>query len=221
LDLNDAYAVKTPQDSRKLYADWAATYDETFVKANAYVYPRTIAEHFDRHTPTDQIKTVVDIGCGTGVVGKYLSNLRHQILIDGFDISPEMLTQASALKRLDGSPVYRDLIEVDLTQEMTQILTQDRTVDVFDSMISAGTFTHGHLGPKTLVSLINLVRIGGWLVIGINAMHFSSQGFAEALGSAVESKTISAPTYTDVQIYGPTSPHFGDLARIATFQRTA
>jgi len=151
------------------------------------------------------------------VVGKYLSNLRHQILIDGFDISPEMLTQASALKRLDGSPVYRDLIEVDLTQDMTQ----DRTVHLFDSMISAGTFTHGHLGPKTLVSLIDLVRIGGWLVIGINAMHFSSQGFAEALGSAVESKTISAPTYTDVQIYGPTSPHFGDLARIATFQRTA
>jgi len=213
MDLNDAYAVKTPQDSRKLYADWAATYDETFVKANAYIYPRTIAEHFDRHIPTTQIDTVVDIGCGTGVVGRHLSTLRPQMVIDGFDISPEMLTQASGLKRPDGSLVYRDLIEVDLTQALP-----DR---VYDSMISAGTFTHGHLGPKTLVSLIDRVRIGGWLVIGINAVHFSSQGFAATLASATTSKTISEPTFTDVQIYGPTSPHFGDLARIATFQRTA
>ena len=101
LDLNDAYAVKTPQDSRKLYAAWAETYDETFIKANDYVYPRTIATYFHERLATEQIVSIADIGCGTGAVGSYLASLNHNLKIDGFDISPEMLSRAAQLKRID------------------------------------------------------------------------------------------------------------------------
>ena len=211
LDLNDAYAVKTPQDSRKLYAAWAETYDETFIKANDYVYPRTIAQKFDELISKSEIQTVVDIGCGTGAVGSYLANLRPNLKITGFDISPEMLAKASKLKRIDSSPVYNDLIEVDLTAELPK--------ESFDAMVSAGTFTHGHLGCETLVSLFDLVHPGGWFVVGINSEHFSSQGFATALENATDSETISKPELIEAQIYGPNSPHVGDLAKIAMFKR--
>ena len=99
IDLADAYAVKTPQDSRRLYAQWAQTYNETFINANKYVYPRAVAELFAKHVSEIAITAVVDIGCGTGAVGSYLANLRPNITIDGYDISPEMLAQA-ALTRL-------------------------------------------------------------------------------------------------------------------------
>ena len=211
LDLNDAYAVKTPQDSRKLYAAWAETYDETFIKANDYIYPRTIATFFHERLATEQIVSIADIGCGTGAVGSYLASLNHNLKIDGFDISPEMLSRAAQLKRIDQSPVYRDLVEVDLTAGIPQ--------RSYDAIISAGTFTHGHLGCDTLVSLFDLVNPGGWFVVGINAEHFSSQCFATALRTATDSKIISQPELIETQIYGPNSPHAGDLAKIAMFKR--
>ncbi|MFM8504790.1 MAG: class I SAM-dependent DNA methyltransferase, partial [Acidimicrobiaceae bacterium] len=134
MDLEKAYSVKTPEDSRKLYAEWASTYNETFIKANDYVYPRTIAQRFDELIPKSDIQAVVDIGCGTGAVGSFLASLRPTLKITGFDISREMLAEAAKLKRIDGSPVYNDLVEVDLTAELPK--------KSFDAMISAGTFTH-------------------------------------------------------------------------------
>ena len=167
----------------------------------------------DSHYPADptEFNTVVDIGCGTGAVGSYLANLRPACAMDGFDISPEMLACAAQLRRIDESAVYRELVAVDLTESLP-----NRS---YDAMISAGTFTHGHLGAKTLISLIRLVRVGGWFVIGINAKYFASQGFANALDLSQNAGTISKPDIEQVQIYGPAGPHFGDLANITTFQR--
>ena len=211
MDLEKAYSVRTPEDSRKLYAEWATTYNETFIKANDYVYPRTIAQKFDELINKTEIKTVVDIGCGTGAVGSYLANLRPNLNIDGFDISPEMLTEAAKVRRINNSPVYNDLIEVDLTGELPQ-----RT---YDAMISAGTFTHGHLGPQTLISIIQLVRVNGWFVVGINSQHFELRGFADTLREAHNLGIISKAQLFEAQVYGPTSPHFGDTTQIAVFSR--
>lgn len=211
MDLDDAYAVKTPEDSRKLYAAWAATYNETFIMANDYVYPRTLAQKFDELISKTDIKTVVDIGCGTGAVGSYLANLRPNLNIDGFDISPEMLTEAATLRRIDNSPVYNNLIEIDLTAELP--------MRSYDAMTSSGTFTHGHLGPQTLISLVQLVRINGWFVVGINAQHFELRGFAATLLSAHESGAISEVRLYEEQVYGPTSSHYGDTTQIAVFSR--
>ena len=211
MDLDKAYSVKTPEDSRRLYAEWASTYNETFIKANDYVYPRTIAQKFDELISKSEIQSVVDIGCGTGAVGSYLANLRPNLKITGVDISPEMLAEASKLKRIDNSPVYNDLIEVDLTAELPK--------KSFDAMISAGTFTHGHLGPQTLTSLIKLVRVNGWFAIGINAQHFELRGFDAVLRETQDLGVISAARFFEEQVYGPSSPHYGDATQIAIFSR--
>jgi len=211
VDLEKAYSVKTPEDSRKLYAEWASTYNETFIKANDYVYPRTIAQRFDELIPKSDIQAVVDIGCGTGAVGSFLASLRPTLKITGFDISREMLAEAAKLKRIDGSPVYNDLIEVDLTAELPK--------KSFDAMISAGTFTHGHLGPETLTSLIQLVRVNGWFAIGINAQHFELRGFDAVLRTANNLGSISTARFFEEQVYGPSSPHYGDTTQIAIFSR--
>ncbi len=93
LGLDDAYSVKTPEDNKRVYAKWAATYDSSFVDAKQYRYPKAISEVFDQ-VVTDSVSRVLDIGTGTGLTGMYLSRLRPDVVLDGMDISPEMVGQA-------------------------------------------------------------------------------------------------------------------------------
>lgn len=213
IGLADAYAVVTPEDNKRLYAKWADSYDTTFVEANRYRYPRAVAEHFAKVVPESVGNSVVDVGCGTGFVGAHLALLRPDCRIHGIDISTEMLTQAGEKLRDDLTPVYVNLIEADLTQPL------NIPMDSYDAMLSAGTFTHGHLGPEVIQVLLPLVQVGGWFVIGINAEHFASRGFADMLADTVQSGQITQPALHKIQVYEEGSPHFGDQAVIATFTR--
>ena len=90
---------RDPDENRRLYAEWASSYEETFVAAKAYRYHLHVADTLVAHVrpagPT------LDVGCGTGVVGVALRE-RGVSEIDGVDISPEMLEQA-AMKGSIGS----------------------------------------------------------------------------------------------------------------------
>ena len=89
------------------------TYESSFVDAKQYRYPKAIAEAFN-----EVVGPVIglDIGTGTGLTGMYLTRLRPKVVIDGMDISPEMLAQAKLKLREGGSVVYRALYERDLTK---------------------------------------------------------------------------------------------------------
>ncbi len=213
ISLDDAYSVVTPEDNRRLYSKWADTYETSFVEANRYRYPRAVADHFASVVPANVGAQFVDVGCGTGIVGARLAQLRPNCLIDGVDISPEMLAQAKKKHRHDSSPVYHNLFEVDLTKPIVEIKHK------YDALLSAGTFTHGHLGPEVIALLLPLVREDGWFVIGINAEHFQSRGFAEILAKATRDGLITSPDLPKIQVYERGSPHFGDQAVVATFQR--
>lgn len=214
LGLDEAYSVKTPEDNRRLYAKWAATYETSFVDAKQYRYPKAISEVFNEHLPTekDEIARVVDIGCGTGLTGMYLSRLRSDLIIDGLDISPEMLAEAKRKTRTDGSAVYSHLNECDLTQSVTN------PYEPYDALICSGTFTHGHLGPDALKNVLPLVRPAGWIVIGVNNEHFEGKNFQSELDSLADAKKITQPEILRIDVYEKGSPHFGDQARVILAQ---
>ena len=211
--LDDAYAVKTPEDNRRLYAKWASTYEAEFVNKEKYRYPRAVAELFNEVVPIDDVVNVVDVGTGTGLTGMYLTALRPMLTVDGIDISPEMLEQARGKKRQDGQLVYRLLLERDLTQEVLD------TNAPYDGLISSGTFTHGHLGPEAIGNLIPLTRQGGWVVIGVNNEHFLATGFEEKLKKLVNDGTIFNPRIERIDVYEEGSVRRGDMARVLIFQR--
>jgi len=211
INLDDAYALETPADNKILYRNWASTYDADFAQRNKYVYPKTIAVICAELADKDSPLTILDIGCGTGIVGTCLSELLPTCIIDGVDISPEMLNVASTKLRVSTQPVYDKLFEADLTQPISFAKAK------YDIAISAGTFTHGHLGPNALINVLSTVRPGAQMVVGINKAHFNANGFSTALQAAVDRRIISAPTFTEVQIYDEGSPHYGDLALVATF----
>jgi predicted TPR repeat methyltransferase len=214
LGLDEAYSVKTPEDNRRLYAKWAATYESSFVDAKQYRYPKAISEVFNERVPTDadEVARVVDIGCGTGLTGMYLSHLRPHLFIDGLDISPEMLAEARRKQRTDESLVYTNLNECDLTQSIPN------RFEPYDALICSGTFTHGHLGPDALKNVLSLVRPAGWIVIGVNNEHFVGKGFETELGLLADAKRITQPEIMRIDVYEKGSPHFGDQARVILAQ---
>jgi predicted TPR repeat methyltransferase len=214
LGLDEAYSVKSPEDNRRLYAKWAATYESSFVDAKQYRYPKAISEVFNEHVPVDadEVLRVIDIGCGTGLTGMYLSRLRSHLIIDGLDISPEMLAEASRKKRTDGSAVYTNLNECDLTQAVVN------KFEPFDALICSGTFTHGHLGPDALKNVLSLVRSAGWIVIGVNNEHFEGKNFQAELDALSDAHRITTPEILRIDVYEKGSPHFGDQARVILAQ---
>lgn len=213
ITLSDAYNLMTPDDSRELYAQWAPTYDKTFIEEHQYVYPAKIAEVLAKHMPADRTFSVIDIGCGTGAVGEEVAKIRPNCVIEGVDISPEMLAVAGSKLREDGTKVYEDLHEADLTD------TIYFAANYFDFFVSAGAFTIGHLGAYELIDAITVCRSGATIVAGVNQQHWEDNDFASAITEAVNAKTITKPQYVQVDIYAEGSKHFGDKARVVIFKK--
>jgi len=213
IGLDAAYSVKSPEDNRRLYAKWAATYETSFVDAKQYRYPKAIAEVFN--DVVAPVTRVLDIGTGTGLTGMYISRLRPELVIDGMDISPEMLAQAQLKLRGDGAAVYRQLYERDLTKEVPN------ENPPYEALFSSGTFTHGHLGPECIANLLPLLAPNGWLVVGVNNEHYENRGFEEVLPSLVADGAIEVPEVVRIDVYEPGSEHYGDQARVIITRRCA
>jgi len=207
--LEDAYALRSPEDSRQLYARWAATYESGFVRDNLYVIPDRVAEVFAE--VADPHGVALDVGCGTGLAAQALVGDGRDWIIDGVDISPQMLAVAARKRRPDGSATYRRLFEADLTAPVTEGAGE------FAGVFSSGTFTHGHLGPREMHALLRFGRPGCTFAIGINAEHFETHAFAAQIEADLEARTIVDYTPRTVDMYLPGSPHFGETAVVAVF----
>ncbi len=206
--LSTAYSVDGPDANRALYAQWAATYDADFVAASGYVYHEHVVDLLLRTRPSLGLDdAVLDVGCGTGVVGEAL-RARTPAAIDGIDISPEMLERAGA-KRLDGDAVYRDLIVADLTGPI------DVASDRYTALISTGTFTHGHVGPDALGELVRVCAPGASCAIGINASHFVEHGFDTALKRLEDDGVLTTVDLASVPIYTAAPGDHDSVANVA------
>jgi SAM-dependent methyltransferase len=199
-DLQTAYNLHSPDDNARLYADWAETYDAGFAAHMTYRLPQLVADAFIGAGP------VLDVGAGTGLLGQALHE-KGIGPIDGIDISPQMLAVAC------GKGVYRDLMIADLTQPLTLSL------EGYKSVVSSGTFTHGHVGPSPLAALIDAAAPDTQFVITINAQVFKTAGFDTLL--AHRAAKISQLTLHPERIYGdaPDPDHRDDTALIVRFSK--
>ncbi|PLS23470.1 class I SAM-dependent DNA methyltransferase [Neptunicoccus cionae] len=203
--LEGAYQIETPQDSVGYYQEFADHYDTEFAQKLGYVYPRIIADHYRRAaTPFD--RPVADIGCGTGLVAEALNLPRAEI--EGFDISPEML------ERAQGKALYGGLHQVDLTKPLIPPTAP------FGAVVSAGTFTHGHLGPAPLENLLALAQKDALFCIGVNAQHYKARDFGAFLEKLRRSGRITRPKLESVPIYSdPDSAHGADTAQVLIYRK--
>ena len=214
-DLVDAYAVETPDDNRDLYARWAETYESGFITDNGYRYHLGVAGALlDEVAPGDG--PVLDVGCGTGLVGEALrADPRCPLPLDGLDLSPEMLEQARTKRTGDGIQdddlIYGNLYVGDLTAVLP---IGD---DAYGAVTSCGTFTHGHVGPDAFDELYRIARSGALFAIGINPDHFTTHGFEARFAADVATGTITEPTIRRVVTYGA-GPNVDQASPVAVFR---
>ena len=202
-NLDAACGIKTPADNLRLYAGWAKSYDANFAQAMDYVLPDAMAKAF---IAAGGMAPVLDLGAGTGLLGTALR--RHGLLeIDGTDISQEMLTVAAAKQ------VYQRVFSGDLTARLP---VADAS---YNGVISAGTFTTGHVGPAALDEVLRIALPGAVIGITINVQHWQSAGFAKKFKALTPQ--ITNFSLQDVAIYGAdnASEHKDDIGKIALFQK--
>ena len=209
IGLKEAYSVKSPDDNRALYAKWADTYESEFTVPRRYVYDRNAAELLCQGLSGGG--PVLDAGCGTGLVGEQLRRLGIAV-VDGLDLSAEMLARARSKTAADGSPVYRQLIEADLTGPI------DIASDTYAGIVSAGTFTHGHVGPDGLAELLRAARPGARGAIGVNFSIFETNGFKDRFERYAQDGVIESLDVQLRQVYeGADGSEPNHMAQFAVF----
>ena len=165
--LQRAYDVKSPEEAKDLYRDWADSYDRQLEQGLRYVAPTVIAQMLSV-AESDHTVRVLDVGGGTGLVGVSLSKLGF-VHLDGLDFSSQMLDEA---KR---KGVYRKLIQADLNESL------DLAPSTYGAAISCGTFTHGHVDANALGRIASLLKPGAIFACTIHQAVWEAAGFAGTL----------------------------------------
>ena len=161
--LRRAYGLSSDAESQALYRDWAKTYDRTMLDGLQYQSPMLVADRLAALMP-GRDGAVLDIGCGTGLAGRELA-ARGFAVIDGVDISPEMM----AVAREHGS--YRDLVCADLNAPLPW------ADGAYQGAICCGTFTSGHVRAHCLDEIVRVLAAGAAFAFTVKLEVWESFGF--------------------------------------------
>lgn len=203
--LENAYKLATPQDNKAYYNEFAESYDAEFADALGWEYPNAIATVYREHADADDLP-IADIGCGTGLVAEALVCKPEQI--DGIDISQEMLTAAQR------KSLYRNTILADLMADLAPIKND------YGAIVSAGTFTSGHLGPEPLEHLLDIARPGALFVIGVNKAFYLEVGFDPVIRDLETSGAITDLRVIEIPMYNKTGhDHSSDTAYAICYRK--
>ena len=200
--LQNAYDLKSPDDNVELYSAWAETYDNDFIKDMQYQLHFSVAEEFVLNGGNGLI---LDVGAGTGALAQALLQ-KGKFSIEATDISEEMLKVAESKK------IYERSFLSDLTEEIPI------ENDIYDGVVSSGTFTHGHVGPSAMVELVRVTKPSGLVTISVNEKHWIALNFESEVEKL--NKYVRNYTLKKISIYGeqPTHDHKDDKAIILTIK---
>jgi predicted TPR repeat methyltransferase len=111
-----------------LFDTYAETFEHDLVGKLNYQSPRLLSQLITQTVPTDARLDILDIGCGTGLMGEGLRALKRTLT--GVDLSSKMLEQA----RRHG--IYDRLIESDIAAFL------DTQTDQFNLTVSTDVFIY-------------------------------------------------------------------------------
>ncbi len=151
--LDKVYTATNHTELMDAYKDWAGDYEEDTVEAFGYVAPGITAKAMQRVEPNTKAR-ILDAGCGTGLVGKFLNEMDYRF-IDALDYSRDMLKEARKKE------VYDHLVQADMSKPL------DYPDNTYDAVTCCGTFTYGHVDAKGFDELIRITRPGGHICFTI------------------------------------------------------
>lgn len=189
------------EDTQKIYADWAASYDAD-VAAWGYVTPTRLAIAL-RQVGANVEKPVLDYGCGTGLSGAALKAVGFDV-VDGTDVSPEMLAKAEA------RGVYRQV-----WKGVPGTLGHIRRAD-YPIISATGVVSLGAAPPETLDLLVDALGSGGFLAFSYNDATLADRSYTDRLDVACLAPDIELV----FEQHGPHLPAKGMGSTVYVLKRT-
>jgi len=156
-----------------VYQKWAALYDKDNDDLLGTVSQPTAVQIFQEFVNDKKLK-IVDVGCGTGLVGQELKK-NGFINFDGVDISQEMIDIAYGRG-------YKVLFLGNLNESLP---FKSKS---YDAALCVGVFTHGHVGSDRLSELARIVKSGGIICFTVNEGVYDSYGFDEKIKNLESTK---------------------------------
>lgn len=178
--LDKVYTARDSDETRDLYDQWSATYEDE-VAAEGYATPSRCAEALAGLTD-DMTTPVLDFGCGTGLGGLAFRLAGFEV-IDGVDLSAQMIGEAEA------KDVYRNLTQISadapvpgeysLMAAIGVIGAGAAPISVIDDLMHAlpkdGRLVFS-FNDHTLADPVNTGRLNEWLDCGAARLLFLEHG---------------------------------------------
>jgi len=158
---------------KEKYDDLAKNYDHTLVDVVGYPDPEKVTEALAEVLKIPHTATILDFGCGTGLVGQKLKE-RGYTQVVGMDASPEMLRVAEEKKS------YIELKEVYLCRDE---IPKEYHAN-FDIAVSAGLLAHDHVDGSVLdekLLTINPASEHGYLVFTTREEYLVTLGYGKKI----------------------------------------
>ena len=150
---------------RALFDDYAPRFDRHLVATLDYRGPAILGDALERAVPGRRFARVLDLGCGTGLMGVALAGRADRI--DGVDLSPAMVERARA------TGAYATLAAGSLEEALAAADAAS-----YDLVVAADVLVYvGDLAP-VLAGAARALRPGGLLGFTVQALA----GFGFALG---------------------------------------
>ena len=187
-------AWKSNRDIATVFDDYVNQYDSDLERW-LYNAPEKAAKRLATRLSPDS--RILDVGCGTGLVGVELSKLGFTN-IDGIDISSLSLQEACY------KGPYHKLSLMDLHDDLP---LEDNS---YDGIICVGVLTYLEDIPSVLLRLIKLVRTGGEIELTQRSDMYKYHSLYKDLKAIVDTGLISNLEITDPCLYLPKYETYGE-----------
>jgi predicted TPR repeat methyltransferase len=196
-----------PSDARAVaerYDEWATAYDDDLTSWS-YQAPAVVAETVVSHRPS--ARSVLDVGCGTGLVGAALRARGFAGALVGLDISDASLEVARQ------RAAYESLRHADLQQRLS---LDD---DGFDAVVCVGVMTYLPDVEAVWRELARVARPGGLVAVTQREDLWGGRDCP-----AVVDRLQGEGVWTPLEITGPASylpEGYGGTPAVACYYLTA
>jgi predicted TPR repeat methyltransferase len=144
----------TRQGTRHLFDQYAQRFDAHLVETLAYTLPKKLLALIDRAFSSGKtFESVLDIGCGTGLMGALLR--QRAVKLTGIDLSPAMVREAAKKSLYD---------RLESGDAMTWL---QHSIGAFDLIVAADVLTYVGALPPFLSAIAAGLRPGGICALSI------------------------------------------------------
>lgn len=159
-------SMKKHTNNQEIYDVWSKSYD-SYVLDQEYTGPNEIVSQLASMILNfnEQKIEILDFGCGTGLVGQEIKKRNLNVILDGVDISSQMLDKARIKN------CYRNLHEANLMVE--NIFLQNNKK--YQIIISCGVFLEGHAPIEVIEKLLDILYVEGFLLFTIRNSYLEQE----------------------------------------------